>query len=230
MKSRILYETHAGETFSKVAERCQKMTSENRDVEFNFNGITCFVSTKTNLDHLFRDYMNAHSMNWKYIGPDCEEEYPEYISAEIKKRKEESERRQQEATERYAAEERAGRERLEKKTAGISFLTNDQEKYDSWKAKNTDPYGAATFEYAEFWAKLMQVEINNGKSVADCAKECEKDLYFLGITGFMYGMAVSILSACWKHGEELRVYHNKEYGHEGSGVVNPAVLTIKSKE
>jgi len=48
----------------------------------------------------------------------------------------------------------------------------------------------------------------------------------MGITGFMYGCAVNLLSQCWKHGEELRKWHNKEYGHEGDGVVNPAVFTI----
>ena len=49
-----------------------------------------------------------------------------------------------------------------------------------------------------------------------------------GITGFMYGCAVSILSQCWKYGEELRKWHNKEYNYEGDGVVNPAVFTISN--
>lgn len=45
----------------------------------------------------------------------------------------------------------------------------------------------------------------------------------------MYGMAVSILSQCWKYGEFLRKWHNKEYGYEGDGVVNPAVMTVKKE-
>lgn len=47
-----------------------------------------------------------------------------------------------------------------------------------------------------------------------------------GISGFMYGCAVNILAQCWKYGEELRIWHNKDYGYEGDGVVNPAVLTV----
>ena len=47
-----------------------------------------------------------------------------------------------------------------------------------------------------------------------------------GITGFMYGAAVSILADCWKYGEQLRKIHNKNYGVESEGVVNPAVLTV----
>lgn len=45
----------------------------------------------------------------------------------------------------------------------------------------------------------------------------------------MYGCAVNILAQCWKYGEELRKWHNKEYNYNGNGVVNPAVLTIKKK-
>ena len=58
------------------------------------------------------------------------------------------------------------------------------------------------------------------------AEKCSHDADTDGITGFMYGAAVSILSNHWKYGELLRKWHNKEYGHEGDGVVNPAVLTI----
>lgn len=49
------------------------------------------------------------------------------------------------------------------------------------------------------------------------------------ITGFMYGMAVNILSQCWQYGEELRKWHNKEYNYEGNGVVNPTILTVSKK-
>jgi hypothetical protein len=60
----------------------------------------------------------------------------------------------------------------------------------------------------------------------EIAEPTSFELGFLGITGFMYGAAVQILSKCWKHGEDLRKWHNNEYGHEGEGVVNPAILTL----
>jgi hypothetical protein len=55
-----------------------------------------------------------------------------------------------------------------------------------------------------------------------------------GITGFMYGCAVSSLVNCWKHGEELRVWHNKKHqlkdegdkANASGGVLNPALLCI----
>lgn len=77
----------------------------------------------------------------------------------------------------------------------------------------------------------MQSEIAKGKTIAECAEKCSFQLGFLGITGFMYGCAVGILSVCWKHGEELRKWHNKKYNvkEDEKGVVNPALLTITTK-
>ncbi len=105
--------------------------------------------------------------------------------------------------------------------------------WESGKEKNTDSYGAAIYEYAECWARLMQAEIKKrGFERVDyvvmfgIAEETSLELGFLGITGYMYGAAVSILSQCWVHGEELRKWHNKEYGQDGDGVVNPAVITL----
>jgi hypothetical protein len=80
----------------------------------------------------------------------------------------------------------------------------------------------------------MQAEFTKGKKISDCAKETSHELGFLGITGFMYGCAVSMLAKCWKHGEALRMWHNLdtqiknegEKANEEGGVLNPALLTI----
>ena len=102
----------------------------------------------------------------------------------------------------------------------------DIKAYEEWKANNTDPYGLAIFRYAERWANMMEERITNGEKVEDIAKELSHKADTEGITGFMYGCAVSILSQCWKYGEELRGWHNKQYNYDGKGVVNPAVLKI----
>lgn len=64
------------------------------------------------------------------------------------------------------------------------------------------------------------------KVIVENADRLSNEADVEGITGFMYGCAVSILSQCWKYGEELRKWHNKEYDYDGDGVVNPAILTI----
>ncbi len=65
------------------------------------------------------------------------------------------------------------------------------------------------------------------KVIVDNADKLSYEADEEGITGFMYGCAVSILSQCWKYGELLRKWHNGEYNYDGDGVVNPAILRIK---
>lgn len=101
--------------------------------------------------------------------------------------------------------------------------------YESYKAVNKgDPYSNAVVVYGEDWANLMEKEISSGKPLPEIAESTSRTADTDGITGFMYGCAVQALSKFWIHGETLRKWHNKEYGHEGEGVVNPAILTIVS--
>jgi hypothetical protein len=99
---------------------------------------------------------------------------------------------------------------------------------------SNDPYGKGIIDFASLWARMMESEINNGKLFAEAAKECSYLADTSGITGYMYGAAVSVLSQCWIHGDDLRAWHNKDYGKQGEeatktgAVINPAVLTISA--
>ena len=78
---------------------------------------------------------------------------------------------------------------------------------------------------------MMEKEIENSTDhplnvISENAKRLSHKADTEGITGFMYGAAVSILSQCWEYGECLRKWHNKDYGYDGDGVVNPAVITV----
>lgn len=113
----------------------------------------------------------------------------------------------------------------------MQIINGKEQEYRNWYSKNSDPYGRASFTYAERWAELLENAIENStdepmKVIVDNADRLSNEADVEGITGFMYGCAVSILSQCWKYGEELRKWHNKEYNYDGEGVVNPAVLTI----
>lgn len=98
---------------------------------------------------------------------------------------------------------------------------------------NLDAYGHAVYVYAERWADMMEKDIassdNPTKSIVSNAERLSHEADTEGITGFMYGCAVSILSQAWEYGEILRKWHNKEYHYDGEGVVNPAILTIQPK-
>lgn len=84
--------------------------------------------------------------------------------------------------------------------------------------------------YAERWSQMMEQEIKDGASVAEAAERTNHSADTDGITGYMYGQAVRLLSNYWEHGEELRQWHNQRLGYSGEGVINPAILAPPAKE
>jgi hypothetical protein len=103
------------------------------------------------------------------------------------------------------------------------------------KAANTDPYGGAVISYVENWANLVERDIAAGKKLEDVAKATSHEADTDGITGFMYGAAVSVLAQVWVHGDALRRWHNldTQIGNEGErandtgGTLNPALLSVR---
>lgn len=226
-------ETNAGDTFSGVAENAKKIAkAKGVIVEFEFNEITCLVSGKTVLDWLERDYMNAHIMEWKTIGDVCRMSYDHDTEIELRTRQLERAKRWKKEAEEQAKKDKAEEDIISEQTKGIELeiIAGKDEEYKEYVSKNSgDGYSRAVIDYSEQWAKLMQSEIAKGKTVKECADETQKGLGYLGITGFQYGCAVKGLAYFWKHGEDLRKWHNKKYGvsEDEKGVVNPAILTIK---
>ena len=106
------------------------------------------------------------------------------------------------------------------------------------KINADDLYGAACVAYALAWADEMEACVKEGAcSVAEIAKNAAHAVDRrpgFGITGFMYGCAVSMLSKYWEHGEELRRWHNidaqlgteGEKANESGGVLNPALVSV----
>jgi hypothetical protein len=88
------------------------------------------------------------------------------------------------------------------------FEVKDLQKLKEWEdAQKSDPYGLAVFEFASRWARLMQLSMTGGKTLENCVEEASHlaDAN-LGISGFMYGCAKSILIECWIHGDALEDY------------------------
>ena len=110
--------------------------------------------------------------------------------------------------------------------------------YKAYVEKNQDFYGKGVVDYGKDWALLMEEQIVVGSTVAEIAKETSHTADTQGITGFMYGCAVSALAHYWVHGEELRRWSNLdtqigdegEKANESGGVLNPALITIELPE
>ena len=105
------------------------------------------------------------------------------------------------------------------------------------RINSADPYSNRCVTYGEEWADLMEAKLQAGDKLEDIAEQTSRDADTDGITGFMYGAAVSGLSKFWEHGEQLRRWHNlkTQIGHEGEranengGTLNPALLVIGEK-
>lgn len=206
------YEPMAGERISETARRMVAMANElGEEVTASFNELPVVAMPGGNAEQIEADY-HAESRRrheeWK-----CS---PAGI---------ESARRAEEANRRADA---AAAEGI------LPFAVADQKAWDKTVAVNTDGYGACAVRYAARWANVMEKQIACGATVADCAKAASHEADVEGITGFMYGCAVGILSKAWARGEELRRWHNldTQIGNEGAkanesgGVLNPALLTI----
>lgn len=115
--------------------------------------------------------------------------------------------------------------------------TLNSEYADYCKVNSNDPYSARVVSYGQEWADLMEKEIGEQDPKVVIPKVAEKTSRTAdhdGITGFMYGSAVSALAHFWVHGEILRRWHNKETqigtegdeANESGGTLNPALINI----
>lgn len=199
-------------------------------LRFDFNCITVTVAGDSNATLIRRDWSRA--MDGKTdgdVGP-----HPQHVlTADQIARDEqidaenEARRAVNEAQYRLRAEE--DRKEHAAALAAAPVMEREETKWTQGiEAQNGSAYGLATFQFAEDWARLMQARITAGENLSDIADECctVADKAH-GITGFMYGCAVSILAETWIYGDTLRRWHNTKYGRgDAKGTINPAVLTI----
>ena len=120
------------------------------------------------------------------------------------------------------------------------IIDGQEQAYADWiKAQSGDPYGERIFSYAEDWANLLEKQMaksgDDPKTVIEKYADSFSHLADTdGITGFMYGAAVSVLAKAWVHGDLLRRWHNiktqirdeGEKANESGGTLNPALLNI----
>ena len=235
-------DTFGGEDILQtIAMAIEEAKRTNDTVRFDFNGVNVIVAGDSNPDLIYRDCsrgMSGYLGDKPTVGP-----YPwlvlsDAILASDAKIKAENASRAAEFQAKYNRQTRDRSLVLQGALGNAGSLElSDTESWAKGIANNTDGYGARVFRYAEEWGRLMQVRIASGETVAECAEELSRIADDDGITGFMYGCAVGILAKCWKHGEELRRWHNKEtqIGTEGDeanksgGVLNPAVLIVNRK-
>lgn len=116
------------------------------------------------------------------------------------------------------------------KDVELEFANNEaEEKWKQWvKINSKDVYSILVVEYATQFAKYMQYLIQkHNKPLYLIADNASSIADTMGMSGFSYGLAINVLVHFWKHGNELRKWHNKYWGNEDAdGVINPAIITI----
>lgn len=197
-------ETFLGDYLPRVFNRAldaSKVTSLN--VFFNFNGLNIFVKPDSILDDLREDMSNARLMNWDSVGP-----YPKKYSAklkkEIKSKRDHENKLMKIEMQKSIDKEKADKEYVESTIKGVRINLRNKELWNQIrKTQSGDPYSNAAIDYAEIWAKLMQVEVNKGNTVKECKGSTDRLLGYMGISGFQFSAAEKALKDCWIYGEEL---------------------------
>lgn len=189
----------------------------NETVKASFNGITLKAVSDM-------EYGSIEDKYQKLI----QEKYIKYRnSAEFKK-----------AREQALEAERKSREILEASLAEYpeEMAIRDIDAYLNALEIQKSDYAKVIIRTARNWARLMQGQMDRGRSLEDCAEETYEIANVDGLTGFMYGLAASFLSDFWVYGKEFREWYNEDtqIGIEGhiatilGKTLNPAVLIIST--
>jgi len=209
---------------------------EGRNIAFEFNGVTVSVLPDSDPVLIYRDWLRARSgYTAGTVGPHPNPVLTDEEQASDARIEEANAQRRKEKQAEWKAEADAKREATEARLEGARPMEiSDTEAWQVYLDNNQDGYGGGVISYAERWARLMQLEMDNGSNLEEIAEATSYEADIDGITGFMYGAAVATLAWCWKYGEQLRCWHNlkTQYGNEGEianetgGVLNPAVLIL----
>lgn len=212
-----------------IIDKAKELSAKNNGqvVETEFNGVNLLITETTDNALLWRDIQTARLLKWDSVGPNPAPTYSGLLQTRIDAAEKERDAKQAAEDAEYKRKSDEQRLAVERKIANVPFSITNSEGWEKGLSNNSDGYGRAIYDYSEAWAKLMQVEIESGARLEDIADKTSHELSYMGITGFMYGAAVSILSQCWVHGDALKRWHNKDYGQpDAEGVVNPAILSI----
>lgn len=225
-----------GQISHAITEAIATAMTLDASVRFEFNGVTVTVRGDSHHHLVARDWERALSgYIAKEVGP-----YPaQTLTAEELANdaavEAENEARRAASQSAYDAKMKAREDAANATLAsGGAIELADADAWQKFKDANPDGYGGAVVSYAERWARLMQAGLRDGRTLAEIADNCSHEADVEGITGFMYGCAVSALAKCWKHGEELRRWHNLktqlrdegERANKSGGTLNPALLSI----
>jgi len=201
-------------------------------ISFDFNDVIVAVEPGSNAKLILRDWrraMSGYLGEHPIIGPRPKSTLSAKELASDARIEAENQRRRAEIDARYRAEEEEKRNRVTARMVDAPEMEfSDREGWLAAEATNRgSSYGAGILDYAERWARMMQLEISEGKTLAEIWESTSFEADLEGMSGFSQGIATHLLTQCWVHGAELRRLHNAYWGSNSTkGTVNPAIFTI----
>ena len=234
----IEMEFWCGTIDTAISEAIEKATGTGTEHWFDFNGVRVIVNQYSDLEGIRFQWGRGMA---GFIGKDPR--VLPYSTRYLTPKQRRSDAIKQAASDKRQAALQAEYDRqAAAKTAALDaildvaapMLFTDEAGWRKAVEVNHDGYGACCIRYAEKWARLMQFQIAHGDELENCAEQCSHLADDEGITGFMYGAAVSTLSQTWIFGEQLRRWHNRDTqisnegneANESGRVLNPALLSI----
>jgi hypothetical protein len=207
-----------------------------KSVTFEFNGVSVTVMPDSNAELVMRDWsrgLSGYLGENPVVGPYPSQELTEEELAKDAEIEAANQARRDAESARYRAEANEKHDRVTARMANAPEMEfSNEEAWLTAKAANeNDPYGAGILSYAERWARMMQLEMTEGKSLEEVWSSTSFEADLEGMSGFSQGAATSLLTQSWVHGMELRRLHNAYWGSDSTdGTVNPAILTIGKKD
>lgn len=87
-----------------------------------------------------------------------------------------------------------------------------------------DPQWERVRQYSERWARLMQLEMLQGRSIAQVAQRCAKEADIEAISSLELKSAANILWMYWRHGEELCRWYDSEHRRSARAAIGADVV------
>ncbi|HMH70543.1 MAG TPA: hypothetical protein VK502_04030 [Candidatus Saccharimonadales bacterium] len=198
--------TEGGDPLAKTFRKATKQLEGVFIVIIVVQDLTIKVAADSNLETIYRDWgraLDGYLGKNAVVGP-----YPELVlssktlasDAAIKRR------RKQEKT-RESVKELAERGRIAERLKRAPQMAYSDEAYWREVAKrNTSRLDREMQYFATCWARLMQLEMSEGKELANVwqTARTEVDLYTNMASGLVVQAALLLLIKCWVHGAALK--------------------------
>lgn len=202
-----------------------------RSFSFDFNSVTVTVEADSSPALILRDFKRVMNGYIRNVDPQPKPELSaEELESDARIEADNQARRDTETT-RHQAEAKARYDRVTKRMANAPEMEfSNKEGWLAAKAANeSEPYGAGILSYAERWARMMQLEISEGKTLEEVWSDTSFEADLEGMSGLSQSIATSLLTQTWVHGLELRRLHNAYWGVASTeGTVNPAINQVSN--